>query len=137
MNLPLLVGGSLALLGAAVHGVGGEILVVRRLSPGALPSSRFGGPETTRTMIRVSWHVTTIAFVIVGSVLILSGSVLHGATARAIGLVGASASTAFAALLVGAACAHGPRALLRHPGPVLLTTVAVLAWWGVCAMMRP
>jgi hypothetical protein len=131
VNVPLLVAGSLALIGAAVHGVGGEVFVVRRLSPGVLPTSPFGGPEITKTMIRVSWHVTTIAFLSVGSVLILSGSVLHGGTARAIGLVGASTSTAFAALLVGAACAHGPRSLFRHPGPVMLTTVAVLAWWGI------
>ena len=131
MNVPLLVSGSLALIGAAVHGVGGEVLVVRRLSPGVLPATPFGGPKTTKTMIRVSWHVTTIAFLAVGSLLILSGSVLHGDTARAIGLVGASTSTAFAALLVGAACAHGPRSLLRHPGPVMLTTVAALAWWGI------
>lgn len=131
MNTPLLVAGSVALIGAAVHAVGGEVLVVRRLSPEVLPSSRFGGPKTTKTMIRVSWHVATIAFLIVGAVLILAGSVLHGDTARTIGLVGASASTAFAALLVGTACAHGPRALLRHPGPAVLTAVAALAWWGI------
>src|SRR5213083_2391924 len=74
VNVPLIVAGSLAILGAAIHGVGGEILVVRRLSPGMLTSSPFGGPEMTKTMIHVTWHMTTIAFLTVGSALLLSGS---------------------------------------------------------------
>ena len=132
MNVPLIVAGSLAILGAAIHGVGGEILVVRKLSPEMLPSSSFGGPRTTKTMIHVTWHMTTFAFLIVGSALLLSGSVLHGDTARGIGLVAAAGSTGFAALAVGmgAAGTHSPRSLFRHPGPVVLTATAALAWWG-------
>ena len=131
MNVPLIVAGSLAILGAAVHGVGGEVLVVRKLSPGTLPPSRFGGPGTTKTMIHVTWHMTTIAFLTVGSALLLSGSVLHGDTARGIALVAAGASTGFAALAVGlGGAAQSPRSLLRHPAPVVLTAIAALAWWG-------
>jgi hypothetical protein len=33
MNVPLILAGSLAILGAAIHGVGGEVLVLRKLSP--------------------------------------------------------------------------------------------------------
>jgi len=133
MNVPLIVAGSLAILGAAIHGVGGEVLVVRQLSPGMLPSSRFGGPRTTKLMIHTTWHLTTIAFLTVGLALLLSGSVLHGDTARGIGLVGAGASTGFAALAVGlgAAYTRSPRFLFRHPGPAALTVTAALAWWGV------
>ena len=131
MNVPLIVAGCLAILGAAVHGVGGEV-VVRRMSPGMLPSSRFGGPRTTKAMIHVTWHMTTIAFLTVGSALLLSGSVLHGDTARGIGLVAAGASTGFAALAVGlgAAYTHSPRSLFLHPAPAVLTATAALAWWG-------
>ena len=93
MNAPLIVAGSLAILGAAIHGVGGEVLVVRKLSPEVLPSSALGGPRTTKLMIHVTWHLTTIAFFTVGSALLLSGSVLHGDIARGIGLVAAGAST--------------------------------------------
>ena len=132
MNVPLIVAGSLAVVGAAVHGVGGEVLVVRKLSPGMLPSSPFGSPVMTKTMIRVAWHMATIALLTVGSALLLSGSVLHGDTARGISLVAAVASTGFAALAVGmgAAYTRSPRSLLRHPGPAALTATAVLAWWG-------
>jgi hypothetical protein len=132
VNLPLIVAGSLAILGAAIHGVGGEVLVVRKLSPEVLPASRFGGPRTTKLMIHVTWHMTTIAFVTVGAALVVSGSVLHGDAARALALVAASASTGFAALAVGmqAAYTHSPRSLLRHPAPAVLTAAAALAWLG-------
>jgi hypothetical protein len=132
VNVPLIVAGSLAFLGAAVHGVGGEVLIVRKLSPGMLPSTHFGGPAMTKTMIHVTWHMTTIAFLTVGSALLLSGSVLHGDTAQGIGLVAAGASTGFAALAVGLGGAYRqfPRSLLRHPGPALLSITAALAWWG-------
>jgi hypothetical protein len=132
MNVPLIVAGCLAILGATIHGMGGEVLVMRKLSLGMLPSSRFGGPRTTKTMIHVTWHMTTIAFLTVGFALLLSGSVLHGDTARGVGLLAASASTGFAALAVGlgAAYARSPRALLRHPAPAVLTLTAALAWSG-------
>ena len=131
MNVPLIVAGSAAVVGAAIHGVGGELLVVRKLSPGTLPSTPFGGPRMTKTMIHVTWHMTTIAFLTVGSALLLSGSVLHGDAARAIGLVAAGAATGFAALAVGLGGARqSPRSLFRHPGPVALTVTAALAWWG-------
>jgi hypothetical protein len=132
MNVPLIIAGSLAILGAAIHGVGGEVLVVRRLSPTMLPASSFGGPRTTKTMIHVTWHLTTIAFITVGSALLLSGAALHGDTARALGLLAAGASTGFAAITagLGLAYAKSPRSLVRHPAPALLTATAALAWWG-------
>jgi hypothetical protein len=86
----------------------------------------------TRAMIHVAWHMTTIAFLTVGCALLLSGSVLHGDAARAIGVVAAAASTGFAALAVGLGAVHtrSPRSLLQHPAPAVLTATAALAWWG-------
>jgi len=112
--------------------VGGEVLVVRRLSTEKLPSSPFGGPRTTKTMIHVTWHLTTVAFLTVGSALVLAGSVLDGDVARGIGLVAAGAATGFVAVMVGlgAASARSPRALIRHPGPAVFVAIAALAWWG-------
>jgi hypothetical protein len=132
VNVPLILAGAFAILAAAIHGAAGEVLVVRKLSPGALPPSPFGGPRLTKTMIHVTWHMTTIAFLTVGVALLVSGAVLDGDAARALGLVGAGAATGFAALAVGLGAAYmrSPRTLLRHPGPAVLTATAVLAWWG-------
>ena len=133
MNAPLIAAGCLAILGAAVHGGAGEVLVVRKLSMDRLAGSPFGGPRMTMAMIHVTWHMTTIAFLTVGVALVLSGTVLHGDAAQGIGLVAASASTGFAALAVGLGAAYmrSPRFLLRHLGPAVLTATAALAWWGV------
>jgi hypothetical protein len=132
MEVPLIVAGSLGIVAAAVHGVGGEILVVRKLSLETLPSSPFGGARTTKAMIHASWHLTTVAFLTVGLALLVAGAILHGDTARGIGLVGAGAFTGFGAvaLALGVADARSPRVLLRHPGPAMLTATAALAWWG-------
>jgi hypothetical protein len=132
VNVPLIAAGSLAILGAVVHGVGGEVLVVSRLSAAMLPPSPFGGPRTTKAMIHVTWHMTTVAFLTVGCALLLAGSVLHGDSARGIGLLAAGASTGFAALAVGlgVASARSLRSLVRHPAAAVLTATAALAWWG-------
>jgi hypothetical protein len=89
----------------------------------------------TKAMIHVTWHMTTIAFLAVGSALLLSGTVLHGGSARGIGLLAAGASTGFAALAVGLGAAYAqpprsPRSLFLHPAPAMLTATAGLAWWG-------
>lgn len=132
MNVPLILAGSLAILGAAIHGVGGEMAVVRRLSLEGLPSSRFGGPRATKAMIHTSWHMTTVAFLTVGAALLVAGVDLHGHTARAIGVLAAGGCTGFAAVAVGLGAGYSRRArgLFLHPAPVLLTVTAVLAWWG-------
>ena len=132
MNAPLIVAGSIGILAAAVHGVGGEVLVVRKLSLGTLPSSSFGGPRMTKAMIHVTWHMTTVAFLTVGVALLLSGTILDGDAARGISRVAAAAATGFAALAVGLGAAYmrSPRSLFRHPAPVVLTACAALAWVG-------
>ena len=132
MTVQLILAGFLVVLGAAIHGIGGEILVVRKLQPEALPASRFGGPRRTQAMIHVTWHLTTVAFLTVGVALLLSGSALEGDTARAVGLLAATACTGFAAVIVGlgAADSKSPGSLLRHPAPIVLTAAAALAWWG-------
>lgn len=136
VNAPLIVAGLLALMATAIHGLGGEVFVVRRLSTALLPATRFGGPPTTKTMIHVTWHIATVAFLTVACTLLLSGSVLDGDAAQALSLVAAGASTGFAALAlgVGAAAQGGVRRALgslgHHPGPMALTAIAALAWWG-------
>jgi len=128
VNVALIAAGSLAILGAVIHGVGGEVLVVRKLAPAMLPPSRFGGPRATMTMLHATWHMTTVAFLSVGVALLVAGSVLDGDAARAIALLAAGAFTGFAAVAIG--LGSSARAAFRHPGPVVLTVTAALAWWG-------
>lgn len=131
MDAPLVIAGSVGVLAAAIHGGAGELLVVRRLTPDRLPTTRFGGQRMTKTMIHVTWHITTVAFLTVGVALLLAGSVLHGDAAHGIAVVGAAAATGFAAVALAlGGKALSPRAMLRHPGPVVLTALAVLAWLG-------
>ena len=136
MNVQLFAAGFLAVLAAAIHGGAGEVLVVRRLSTETLAGTAFGGPRMTQAMIHVTWHLTTIAFLAVGIALLLSGSLLQGDAARAVGLVAASMSTGFAAVALGlgATDTRTARSLLRHPGPVALAVVAALAWWGALSL---
>jgi hypothetical protein len=132
MSAQLILAGSLALLGAGIHGIGGELLVVRALSPKDLPPSRFGGPRTTKAMIHATWHLTTVGFLALGVALLVAGAALSGDEATGIGLVAAGMSTGFAAVVValGALDAKSPWGLLRHPAPLLLTVTAALAWGG-------
>jgi hypothetical protein len=134
MDVPLTLAGSISVLAAAIHGIAGEIIVVRRLSPEALPSTRFGGPRMTKAMVHVSWHIATVAFLATGAVLLLSGTVLERETPRAILFVAAAAATGYAALAAFLGAAYNrrstPRAFARHPGPIILTAGAVMAWLG-------
>jgi hypothetical protein len=132
VNVALVIAGALAVFAAAVHGAGGELLVVRKLSLDVLPRTRFGGPATTKAMIHVTWHMTTIAFLTVGGALIVAGTALEGDARQAVAVVAAVAATGFAALAAGMGLAYTrtPRGFLRHPAPIVLSVTAVLAWVG-------
>jgi hypothetical protein len=130
MNVPFAIAGVLALFGAAVHGVAGEKLVVTKLGAEVLPSSPFGGSSFTKVMIRATWHITTIAFVVMGGALMACAPGASSEACRGIGRLAALAYAGFVALTIGLAAPRGPRALLKHPAPVLFSLVAVLAWWG-------
>lgn len=136
MIAPLVIAGALVLLGAGVHGVGGEVLVLRNLSAERLAGSRFGGPRMTRAMIHVTWHLTTAAFLCVGLALVLCGTVLSGDPAQAVGLAAAATSSAFAAVMIGVGVADTGtlRSFVSHPAPLVFTVAAGLAWWGALAL---
>ena len=129
-DVPLIAAGSIGLAATAIHGVAGEVVVMRKLAAATLPSSRFGGPNATWAMIHVTWHLTTVAFLTVAVALLLAGSVLDGDAARGVARVAACAATGFAAVAVGLAVAASPRSLLRHGGPLTLAAMAALACLG-------
>lgn len=130
MNVPFVVAGVLALAGAAVHGIAGEKIVVMNLRAETLPSSRFGSASFTKVMIRATWHITTIAFAVIGSALVACAPEGSSAACEGIGRIAAVAYSSFAALTVGLAIPQVRRARLRHPAPLLFALVAVLSWWG-------
>jgi hypothetical protein len=134
MNLQFAIAGALALVAAVVHGAAGEALVVTKLHTEGLSPSPFGGPTMTKLMIRVTWHITTLAFAVIGSTMAVCAPAGSSQTCVGVGRVGAVSFTSFAVLAFALSAAQGPRRMLRtvrrHPAPLLFVSVAVLAWWG-------
>jgi hypothetical protein len=132
MNVPLIIAGAVGIVAAGIHGVAGELLVVRKLSLDRLAPSPFGGPRMTRAMIHVTWHITTFAFLACGVGLLVAGTALDGDARRATAILAAGAFTGFAAVALGLGIANtgSARNLFRHPGPLALAAVAVLGWVG-------
>ena len=134
MNWPLAIAGGMSLAAAAIHGIVGD-LFLRKVARDAMPASALGGPENSRTLVRVSWHFVTVTFVLSGFALIYVG--LNGTTRLAPGVVGflGVLYTCFAlfAVTVGVN-KQRRRVLLRHPAPFCLSTIAALIWWGATSV---
>ena len=137
MNVEFAIAGALSLAAAAIHGGAGEKLVVSRLRTDTLASTPFGGPGTTMLMIRVTWHITTLAFLVIGSAMEACVPGGAGGACAGVGRMSAVSFASFALVAIGLAPAQQgrgmPRILLRHPGPLVFVAVAVLAWRGSLA----
>jgi hypothetical protein len=130
MNIPFIVAGSLALTAAAIHGGLGEKIVVRRLGVETLPSTQFGGARMTLLMIRVTWHITSLAFLVLGSALLVCSPREPSGACQGIGRL-SSISFASYFLLAGAlAFPNIRRTVRRHPAPIVFLAVSVLSWVG-------
>jgi hypothetical protein len=130
VSVPLAVASALALSGAAIHSIVGEILVVRKISVGNLKGSPFGGPRATMLMIRVTWHIVGVAFLVIG--IALAACAASGGAGACVG-VAQLASASFAGFLLVAIAVAGrsdPRMIFRHPAPLVFAAVALLAWVG-------
>jgi hypothetical protein len=135
MNLAFAIAGALALVGAVIHGGVGERLVVTKLRTEVLSPTRFGGPSMTKLMIRVTWHIVTFTFLVIGVAMAACATAGASEACRGVSRVTAISFTGFGALAAGiVAMAQGPRALLpalrRHPAPLVFGAVAALAWLG-------
>jgi hypothetical protein len=134
MNTQYAIAAALALVAAAIHGGVGEALVVSKLRHEVLSPTRFGGAVMTKLMIRVTWHITTLAFVVIGSALAVCSPAGPSNACVAAGRVASVSFASFFALAGGLAiAAQGRRVgkgMLRHPGPLVFALVAGLAWWG-------
>jgi hypothetical protein len=134
MNLQFAIAGALALTAAAIHGGLGEAIVVSKLHTEGLFPTRFGGPKMTKLMIRVTWHVATLAFAVIGSAMAVCAPAGSTQTCTGVAQISAISFASFALLAFGLAFAaqgaRAPKLLLRHPGPLVFVLVATLAWWG-------
>ena len=134
MNWPLAIAGGMSLAGAAIHGIVGD-LFLRRVARDALPANALGGPEISRTLVRVSWHFVTVTFAVSGFALLYVG--VNGTTRLAPGVVG-FLGVLFACLaLFAVAVAAGkqrPRSLFTHPAPLGLSAIAALIGWGATSI---
>lgn len=134
MNVQFAIAGALALVAAAIHGGLGEAVVVTKLRTETLLPTRFGGPTMTKLMIRVTWHVATLAFLVIGAALEVCAPSGSPTACTGVGPVAAISFASYALLAMGLAiAANGPKAvrtMRRHPGPLIFVAIAVLAWSG-------
>jgi hypothetical protein len=135
VEIPLIVAGTVAVVTAAIHVVGGESLM-GRVSPEMLPPEGSGGRLQAKMEMHINWQWASTTFLALGVGLLLSGSVLDGAAARALGLFVAGALTGLAVIATGLVAAYmrSPRSVLVHGAPIVLTAVAALAWWGALSL---
>ena len=117
MDVPLIIAGLIAVASAALHVAGGEALM-RRVSPEFLPPQGPGGQRQTQMEIHINWQWASITFLLLGVGLLLSGSVLDGDSARALGLFAAATVTCFAVLAAGLVAGY-----MRSLRSVLLTAL--------------
>jgi len=133
MSNPLyLAAGALSLMAAGIHGAVGERLVVARLERTSLPATPWGGPAVSHLLIRVTWHIVTLAFAASGVALATCAWTSIGPACSGAARLVAASFGAFFLLSVGLAAVRrrDMRILARHPAPLIFAAVAILAWKG-------
>lgn len=133
MNGPWIAAGILALVGTAIHAIGGERIVFSRTDRRAIPDASTGSSAMARSLARTTWHLTSAAFAVVGAALLVCGFAGNTDATRGAARVAAACFSAFAAVVVVSALSRGGKSLWRHPAPLMLTVTAVLVWWGIGA----
>lgn len=125
MNIELLIAGLTVLVLAFGHAVTGA-LVLAGLSTDSVSKTPFGPADMSVGMVRFTWHVVTVVlFGIAVLVVVLAlGSWSDPRTLILRWLAGLFAAAATTALMIAG---RTPRYLLRLPGPVIVTMLAIAA----------
>ena len=130
MNWILAAAGALILAASIIHGVIGDA-VLRKVGRLELPPNPFGGPVDTKVIMRITWHFGTIAFFFLGVWLTAAGLQPQAAFTPGVTFLSGSFLSCLAVIaLVVTIYRRGLSGLFKQPGPVLLTTAAILVWWG-------
>jgi hypothetical protein len=127
MNLELAIAGLGWFVLALGHTTIGLRWVLPNLTKGRLPSTPFGSPSMTLSMVRFTWHVVSVLLVGFG-VLFMALASAPEADPKILLLRWVAA---FLLAATGLACWEArrrPRSLLRLPVPLVFVVIAVLCW---------
>lgn len=130
MNTHFLSAAALILCAAAIHSGLGESWILRRLDPKNLPPTPFGGPAATHKILRASWHLLTMVWLVLAAALVLSASQPVDPRGQGVGLVIGAIFATMGGGIVASSLLGNPRMLLRHPAWLFFLVIAALAWAG-------
>ena len=127
MNVEL----AIAALGWFVLAFGGTTLGLRWVLPNLtkerLPSTPFGPPSMTLSMVRFTWHVVSVLLVGFG-ILFMALAWAPGADPKTLLLRWVAALWLAATALACWNARRRPSSLLRLPVPLVFVVIAVLCW---------
>ena len=130
MNTYFLGSAALILCASAIHSGLGEHLILRRLDRENLPPTPFGGPRTTLEILRASWHLLTVVWLVLATALVLSASSPSDTRGVGVALVVGGIFATMGGGILASSLARNPRMLLRHPAWLFFLMIAGLAWVG-------
>lgn len=131
MNMAFLLAGILSLIGALAHGLGGETMLLRKVSAEAFPTMPNGDGAQAKAETRMTWHAVTVYFVITGILLLLMAFDQLNAINTLAGIITLHfVAWTFVLALVPPITLRDPRAALRSPQWLLMLILAALTYGG-------
>ena len=127
MNVELAIAGLGCFVLAFGHTTIGLRWVLPNLTPGRLPSTPFGSPSVTLSMVRFTWHVVGVVLVGFG-ILFMALALAPDADPKTLLLRWSAAFWVAATATAGWNARRRPRSLLRFPVPVVFVVIAVMCW---------
>lgn len=129
MNILILLSGLLTLVGAVAHGIGGELMIFRKMQPEVFPTMPNGDGAQAKAETRMTWHGITVYFAITGVILLL---VAFDQLDQTYAQLSALYVFAFAILLalLPPLTLRDARAAIRSPQWVLMLLIAGFALGG-------
>ena len=129
MNTFLLTSGVLTAVGTVWHGVGGEMVIMRRIDERALQPSGFGDRNVTMRLLRGAWHAFTANLLVTTVALFALARAPHSDATE---VLARAIAAMFGAYLVAYVAIMGTRPMLfvRVPQWILLSAIGASAWLG-------